>query len=132
MLDEDWDDLHSRFLSTIHLCLADEVLFNIVREETTTSLWSKMESLYMTKSLKNIIFLKRLLYNLWMKEGTQIVDHLNVFNTMICQLSSMEVKYEDEDKEVTQLCSFLDSWDHLVISMLLSSTDDIVVGSFVV
>jgi hypothetical protein len=48
-----------------------------------------------------------------MKEGTKIVDHLNVFNTLICQLSSMEVKYEDEDKEVTLLCSLPESWDHL-------------------
>ena len=91
-----------------------------------------MEIIYMKKSLTNIIFLKRYLYNLRMKEGTQIVDHLNVFNTLICQLSSMEVKYEDEDKAVTLLCSFPVSWDHLITSMWFSSTYvidyDIVVG----
>jgi hypothetical protein len=59
MTDEDWEDLDSRTLSTIRLCLADEVLFNIIGEETTTSLWSRMESLYMTKSLMNQIYLKR-------------------------------------------------------------------------
>jgi hypothetical protein len=107
MTDEDWEDLDARALSTIRLCLADEVLFNIVEEETTTGLWNRLESLYMTKSLMNKIFLKRQLYNLRMKEGTKIVDHLNVFNTLICQLSSMEVKYEDEDKAVTLLCCFL-------------------------
>jgi hypothetical protein len=48
MSNEDWEDLDARALSTIRLCLADEVLFNIVGEETTTGLWSKMESLYMT------------------------------------------------------------------------------------
>jgi hypothetical protein len=37
----------------------DEVLFNIIEEETTTGLWNRLESLYMTKSLKNKIFLKR-------------------------------------------------------------------------
>jgi hypothetical protein len=35
MTDEDWEDLDARALSTIRLCLADEVLFNIVEEETT-------------------------------------------------------------------------------------------------
>jgi hypothetical protein len=94
MTDEDWEDLDARALSTIRLCLADEVLFNIVEEETTTGLWNRLESLYMTKSLMNIIFLKRQLYNLQMKEGTKIVDHLNVFNTLICQLSSMAVMVE--------------------------------------
>jgi hypothetical protein len=59
MLNKEWDDLDSRALSTIRLCLANDVLFNIIGEETTTGLWSKMESLYITKSLTNRIFLKR-------------------------------------------------------------------------
>jgi hypothetical protein len=77
----------------------------------------KYGKFYMKNSLTNIIFLKRQLYNLQMKEGTKFVDHLNVFNTLIGQLYSMEVKYEDEDKVVTLLCSFSKSWDHLVSSM---------------
>jgi hypothetical protein len=72
------------------------VLFNITREETTIGLWNILESLYMQMSLTNKIFLKRQLYNLQMKEGVKIVDHLNVFNTLICPLSSMVVKYKDE------------------------------------
>jgi hypothetical protein len=85
------------------------------------------------KALMNRIFLKRQLYSLRMKEGTKIIDHLNVFNTLICQLNSMDVKYEDEDKAVTLLCSLPESWDHLVIYMWFSTTDaidyDIVVGA---
>jgi hypothetical protein len=87
----------------------------------------------MKKNLSNIIFLKRKLYILWMKEGTKIVDYLNVFNTLICQLSSMEVKYEDEDYAVTLLCSFPESWDHLVTTVWFNTIDaidyDIVVGA---
>ena len=57
MTDEDWEDLDARALSTIFLCLRDEVLFNIAEEVTTTSLWTKLESLYMTKNLskKNLL-----------------------------------------------------------------------------
>ena len=61
----------------------DDVLFNIVEEKSTASLWSKLESLYMMKYFANIIYLKRQLYGMKMKEGTEIVDHLNVFNTLI-------------------------------------------------
>ena len=68
-----------------------------------------------------------------MKEGTKIVDHLNVFNTLICQLSSMDITYKDEDKAVTLLCLFPESWDHLVTTMWFSSTNsidyDIVLGA---
>jgi hypothetical protein len=59
MANDEWDDLDARALSTICVCLADDVLFNIVGEETTTSLWTRLEGLYVTKSLTNRIYLKR-------------------------------------------------------------------------
>jgi hypothetical protein len=133
MTEWEWEDLDAKALSTIRLCLADDVLFNIVGEDTTSGLWSKLESLYMTKSLTSRIYLKRQLYSLRMKEGTKVVDHLNTFNTLIVQLTSMEVKFEDEDKAITLLCSLPESWDNLVTSISFSSTDvldyDSVVGA---
>jgi uncharacterized protein YutD len=48
----------------------------------------------------------------------------------------MEVKFEDEDKAITLLCSFLESWDNLVTSIRFSSVDDLdydyVVGALLV
>ena len=82
MTDDEWEELDAKALSTIRLCLADDVLFNIVEEKSTKSLWSKLESKYMMKSLTNKIYLKRHMYDMTMKEGTKITDHLNVFNTL--------------------------------------------------
>ena len=79
----------------------------------------------MTKSLKNRIYLKRQLSSLQMKEGTKVAEHLNVFNTLICQLSDMEVKMQEEDKAITLLCSLLESWDHFVTSISLSTADSL-------
>ena len=104
MIDLDLEDLDARALSTITLCMVDEVLFKIVEESTPTRLWEKLEKLYMTKSLTNRIYLKRQLYNLQMKEGVKVAENLNVFNTLICQLSYMEVKIQEEDKAITLLC----------------------------
>jgi hypothetical protein len=67
MKEWEWEDHYAKALSTIRLCLVDEVLFNIVGEDTTSGLWSKLESLYMMKSLTRRIYLKRQLYNLRMK-----------------------------------------------------------------
>jgi hypothetical protein len=125
IIDDDWDEMDARALSVICLCLVDDVLFNIVSEKTMTSLWMKLESLYMTKSLTNEIFLKRQLYSLRMKEGTKIADHLNTFNTLLVQLTSMGVKFEFEDKAITLLCSLPASWDHFVTSISFSSTESI-------
>ena len=126
----DWEDLDARALSTIQLCLAGKVLFNIVGESTAEGLWKKLETLYMKKYLTNIIYLKRQLYSLRM-EGTKIADHLNVFNTLIFQLSDMEVKMEEEDKAITLLCSLPDSWDHFVTSIILSTADSLKLESIV-
>lgn len=123
MIDSDWEDLDARALSTIRLCLVDEVLFNIVEESIAAGLWEKLEKLYMRKSLTSRIYLKRQLYSLRMKEGTKVAKHLNVFSTLIYQLSDMEVKIQEEDKAITLLCSLLESWDHFVTSIHLSTAD---------
>jgi len=46
----------------------------------------------MTKSLTNQIYMKMELYNLKLKEGMKIINHLKVFNTFICQLNNMDAK----------------------------------------
>ena len=84
----------------------------------------------MTKSLTNIVYLKRQLYSLRM-EVTRIAHHLNVFNTIIYQLSDMEVKMEEEDKAITLLCSLPKSWDHFVTSISLSIADTLSFESIV-
>ena len=94
MTDNEWSGMDERALSGICLCLADDVLFNIVSEKTFAGLWTKLEKLYMTKSLTNRILLKRQLYSLRMKEGVSITDHLNTFNTLLVQLESIEVKFD--------------------------------------
>ena len=58
MTDDEWSDMDERALSGIRLCLADDVWFNIVSEKTAAGLWTKLEKLYMTKSLTNRILLK--------------------------------------------------------------------------
>ena len=109
MSNEDWNEIDEKALSAIRLCLADDVLFNIVSETTAAGLWTKLESLYMTKSLTNKILLKRQLFTLRMKEGTKISDHLNAFNTLVCKLSSMEDIISSEVKEILMLCSLPES-----------------------
>eukprot|EP00253_Pinus_taeda_P027074 PITA_27074 len=125
IIDDEWDEMDERAVSAIRLCLADDVLFHIVSKTTAAGLWTKLEKLYMPKSLTNRILLKRQLYSLRMKEGTLIADHLNAFNTLLVQLQSIEVKIPSEDKAITLLCSLPESWDHFVTSIILSSSETI-------
>ena len=44
-------------MSTICMYLADEVVIYVLSETFSTVLWSKLEELYMAKSLTNTLFL---------------------------------------------------------------------------
>nr|CAD1817879.1 unnamed protein product [Ananas comosus var. bracteatus] len=51
--DDEWEEMDMKALATIRMCLADEVLFNIIGEKTAFELWVKLESLYQNKSITN-------------------------------------------------------------------------------
>jgi hypothetical protein len=65
---------------------------------------------------------RKKLYNLRMRDGDLVVEHLNTFNTMVSQLVSVEIKISDEDKCISLLCSLLDSWDCLVVAIGSNTT----------
>ena len=72
-MSEDEKELEMKAHSAIQLCLADEVLREIADEDTA----AELESLYVTKSLTNKLYLKQRLFTLRMKEGTPIKEHLD-------------------------------------------------------
>ncbi|KAK8926344.1 hypothetical protein KSP39_PZI018272 [Platanthera zijinensis] len=116
--DDEWDELDLKAISTIQLCLADEVMYNVIEAENTVDLWRKLEELYMSRSLTNKLYVKKQLYSLRMSDGAQLLDHLNVFNKLVSQLRSMDVKVEEEDQALLLLSSLPRSFDHLVTTIL--------------
>ena len=105
MSDEDWKKLDQKAKSTIWLCVSDSVLLNVSGESTAKTLWDKLGNLYQSKSLVNKFFLQKKLYNLRMKDGDSVTEHLNAFNIVVSQLSSVDIKISNEDKCINLLCS---------------------------
>ena len=104
--------------SIIRLNLGDEVIHNILEAKTTKEIWEKLEGLYMRKNLTNKLYVKKQLYSLHMKEGSDLLEHFNTFNMLNTQLSSFGVNYEDEDKVLLLLTSLPTSFDHLVTTLM--------------
>ena len=66
-------------VSTICLYLADKVMIHVLDETFPMMVWSKLEELYMTKSLTNTLFFWRQFYQLRMIEGQSVQEHLSYF-----------------------------------------------------
>ena len=92
------------------MCVSDSILLNVSGEATAKALWDKLGTLYQSKSLVNKLFLQKKLYNLRMKDGYSVTEHLNAFNTVVSQLLSVDIKILDEYECISLLCSLPDSW----------------------
>ena len=117
MKDEEWLVLDRKALGIVRLCLAVSVAFNISKETTTEGLMKPRGKLYEKTSASNKVFLMKHLFNMKMSEGGFVADHLNDFNTVTNQLSSVGVNFDDEVRALLILCSLLESWNGLVISV---------------
>ena len=84
--DEEWKNLDRKAKSTIRFCVSNSVLLNVSGEATAKALWDKLGTLYQSKSLVNKLFLRKKLYNLRMKDGDSVTEHLNTFNTIATKL----------------------------------------------
>ena len=87
----------------------------------------------MMKSVTNQIYLKKAIVQFKNEKCNKIVDGLNVFNTLMCQLNSMDEKNEEEENPVMLLCPLPEAWNHLVTYISLRKIEtldcDTVVGS---
>jgi hypothetical protein len=65
-----------------------------------------------------------------MNDGDSVTEHINAFNVLVIQLLFVDIKFFEEYKCITLLCSLLDSWDNLVVATRINATtlnlDDVV------
>jgi hypothetical protein len=119
MADINWKELEVKAVATIRLCQGGEVMYHVMDEESLTAVWLKLESLYMSKSLTNKLYLKQRLYGLKMAEGLDLSQLINVFNQIIGDLKRVDVKFKDEDKVLMLLNSLPTSstYENLVTTL---------------
>ena len=93
------------------------MLLNVSGEDSAVKLWEKLGSLCQSKSLVNKLFLQKKLFHLRMDENDTVIEHLNVYNTPVSQITYIGIKMDEEDKCITLLCSLSDPWDNLIVAI---------------
>ena len=84
-------------LAQIQLHLSSEILQEVSKETSAAGLWLKLESLLMTKSLANRLYVKSRLYSHKLPQGKSIRTHLEEFREIINDLENLDIKIDDED-----------------------------------
>ena len=89
-----------------------------MRETKAKELWKMVKDKYMTKNVENRLYLKKKLFCLQYCAGISMFKHLNDYNKIIADLQNLEVEIKDEDKALLLLNSLLDTYDHLITTLL--------------
>ena len=104
--------LHNRqVLGVIRLTLSRFVAHNVVKEKTTTNLIKVLSDMYKKPSANNKVHLMKKLFNLKMADNASIAQHLNEFNTITNQLSSVEIDFDDEIRALVVSASLPNRWE---------------------
>jgi hypothetical protein len=113
--DKEWEVLDRKELGTISLSLAASMAFNILKEKTMKELMDALAKLYENPLTSNKVFLMKILFNMKMSKGGSLANHLNEFNMVTNQLSSVKVEFDDEVRALLILCSLPKRWNELVM-----------------
>ena len=81
-------------------------MHNVVKEKTTVHLMKALYSMYEKSSANNKVYLMKKLFTLKKAEGTLVAQHLNEFNTITNQLSTVEIEFDDEVCALILLASY--------------------------
>ena len=111
MKDEEWALLDKQVLGIIRLTLSRSVAHNVVKEKTTANLMEALSGMYEKPSTNNKVHLMKKLFNLNMAENASIAQHLNEFNTITNQLSSVAIDFDDKICALIVLASLPNSWE---------------------
>nr|GEU79474.1 retrovirus-related Pol polyprotein from transposon TNT 1-94 [Tanacetum cinerariifolium] len=111
-------NVYKKAHSALLLFLDNMMLQEVNKEDSTTGVWLKLETLYMTKFLTNKLYLKKKLFTFYMHSGKKLSEHIDEFNKLISDLANIGVNIDDEDQPLTLLTSLPSLYDNFMETLL--------------
>nr|GEV42923.1 retrotransposon protein, putative, Ty1-copia subclass [Tanacetum cinerariifolium] len=105
-------DVYKKAHSALLLCLDNKVLREVNKQNYAAGVWLKLETLYMTKSLANKLYLKKKLFTIYMHSCKKLSEHIDEFNKLIGDLANIDVDIDDEYQALMLLTSLPSSYDN--------------------
>ena len=103
--------LDRQILGVIQLSLSNNVAHNVVKEKMIVGMMQTLVDMYEKPLANNKVYLMKKLFNLRMPEGGLVVEHFNSFNTMVNQLVSVGIKFDNKICALILLASVPNSWE---------------------
>jgi len=90
------------------------IFHHVANDKVVFELWQKLESMYERKTTVNKASVIKQIAKLEYRDGSSVIEHLNVFQGHINQLTTMKINLDDEVQAPLLLSSLPDSWNTLV------------------
>ncbi|GFZ05353.1 hypothetical protein Acr_17g0009250 [Actinidia rufa] len=87
--------------------------------------------MYQAKTSRNKVLLMRRLVNLKLQRETTVAEHTSEFQSLVNQLTSVDLQFDDEMQALLLLSSLPESWETLVVSLSNSAPNEKLTTSMV-
>jgi hypothetical protein len=115
--------LNRKAIGMIRLYINHNIFHHVANDTNAYEMWQKLESMYERKTAMNKASVIKRLAKLEYRDGSSVIEHLNLFRCHINQLSAMKINFEDEVQALLLLSSMPNSWNMLVMSVSNSAPD---------
>ena len=115
-----WKKRDRKAQAEISLHLSDSQLPLVMRLKTSKDMWDALKNQYERKSMQNVIFFKRKYRDAKMKEGEDMLKHINKHQEIVDQLVAVGAEISEQEQVWELLLSLPESYDNLVNALEFS------------
>ena len=115
-----WNKMNRSTCGVIRSCLTQDLKYDVMDETSARKIWEMLAEKYLTKSVENMLHLKRRLYRFQLKRGTSISNHMIAYTKLLADLANVDERIEYEDKALILLSSLPDEEYEMLVMTLIN------------